>query len=112
VKCPRCLHENGAAAKFCEECAAPLTRTCSNCGHQLSPTAKFCSECGQAAASTPGRDAASRFSTPLAVTPKHLAERILDSKAALEGERKHVTVLAGRGSRPAVNLGDRRPAEG
>jgi class 3 adenylate cyclase/tetratricopeptide (TPR) repeat protein len=36
---------------------------------------------------------AERFGSPLAVTPKHLAERILDSKAALEGERKHVTVL-------------------
>jgi class 3 adenylate cyclase/tetratricopeptide (TPR) repeat protein len=31
--------------------------------------------------------------TPLAYTPKHLAERILTSKAALEGERKQVTVL-------------------
>src|SRR5262245_4450040 len=30
---------------------------------------------------------------PLAYTPKHLAEKILTSKAALEGERKQVTVL-------------------
>ena len=27
------------------------------------------------------------------LTPKHLADRILHSKAALEGERKQVTVL-------------------
>ena len=26
-------------------------------------------------------------------TPKHIAEKILSSRAALEGERKHVTVL-------------------
>jgi hypothetical protein len=31
--------------------------------------------------------------SPGVSTPKHLAERILDSKSALEGERKHVTVL-------------------
>src|SRR5207247_6266118 len=34
-----------------------------------------------------------RFGSPESYTPKHLAERILDSKAALEGERKQVTVL-------------------
>jgi class 3 adenylate cyclase/tetratricopeptide (TPR) repeat protein len=31
--------------------------------------------------------------TPLAYTPKHLAEKILTSRSALEGERKQVTVL-------------------
>jgi class 3 adenylate cyclase len=31
--------------------------------------------------------------SPEAYTPKHLAERILTTKAALEGERKQVTVL-------------------
>jgi len=34
-----------------------------------------------------------RFSAPESYTPKHLAEKILSSKAALEGERKLVTVL-------------------
>ena len=33
------------------------------------------------------------FGAPESYTPKHLAERILTSKAALEGERKQVTVL-------------------
>jgi len=37
--------------------------------------------------------AAPRFTTPEAYTPKHLAERILLTRAALEGERKQVTVL-------------------
>src|SRR5215813_8728407 len=31
--------------------------------------------------------------SPLSYTPKHLAEKILTSRAALEGERKQVTVL-------------------
>jgi class 3 adenylate cyclase len=92
MKCPRCQHENRPAAKFCEECAAPLARACTNCGAQLSATAKFSSECahpaGSAAPTTP-----QRFGAPEAYTPKHLAEKILTSRAALEGERKQVTVL-------------------
>ena len=32
-------------------------------------------------------------STPLAYTPRHLTEKILATRTALEGERKHVTVL-------------------
>jgi class 3 adenylate cyclase/tetratricopeptide (TPR) repeat protein len=37
--------------------------------------------------------AVSPLRSPQSYTPKHLAERILTSKAALEGERKQVTVL-------------------
>jgi class 3 adenylate cyclase/tetratricopeptide (TPR) repeat protein len=89
MQCVRCHHENRPGAKFCEECATPLARTCANCGAPLAPTAKFCSECAHPA----GQAAAVRFAAPEAYTPKHLAERILTSKAALEGERKQVSVL-------------------
>jgi class 3 adenylate cyclase len=34
-----------------------------------------------------------RFTAPESYTPRHLAEKILTSKSALEGERKRVTVL-------------------
>ena len=34
-----------------------------------------------------------RFSSPRAYTPRYLADKILTSQTALEGERKHVTVL-------------------
>src|SRR5205814_2685388 len=34
-----------------------------------------------------------RFASPAAYTPKHLAEKILTSKGAIEGERKTVTVM-------------------
>ena len=50
MQCLQCQHENRLGAKFCEECAAPLVRTCSSCGAQLSRTAKFCSECAHPAA--------------------------------------------------------------
>src|SRR4030095_5484565 len=92
MNCPRCRQENRPGAKFCEECAAPLARACINCGAQLSATAKFCSECAHPAGlSIPS--VPQRFGAPETYTPKHLAERIINSKAALEGERKHVTVL-------------------
>jgi class 3 adenylate cyclase len=90
MRCPRCQQENPPQAKFCLECAAPLALRCANCGTQLPAGAKFCFECAtpvSAPGSTP------RFGSPESYTPKHLAERILTSKAALEGERKQVTVL-------------------
>jgi len=108
MQCPRCQHENRPQAKFCEECAAPLARACSNCSTPLSPTAKFCPECAHpvaAAATQP------RFASPDSYTPKHLAERILTSKAALEGERKQVTVLFADLKGSMELLADRDPEE-
>jgi class 3 adenylate cyclase/tetratricopeptide (TPR) repeat protein len=49
--------------------------------------AAFCDRCG-AALGTAGPERA-----PATYTPKHLAERILQVRADLEGERKHVTAL-------------------
>jgi class 3 adenylate cyclase/tetratricopeptide (TPR) repeat protein len=111
MTCPRCQHENEADAKFCEECAAPLARTCANCGRQLTPTAKFCPECAQPTASAPATPMAPRFGTPQTYTPKHLAEKILTSKAALEGERKQVTVLFADLKGSMELLADRDPEE-
>jgi SAM-dependent methyltransferase len=48
---------------------------------------------------------------PEAYTPKHLAERILTSKAALEGERKQVTVLFADLKGSMELLADRDPEE-
>src|SRR5690349_5999037 len=90
MKCPRCEQENRSGAKFCEECAAPLARTCSNCGNQLSATAKFCPECAHPVAEPASEG---RFASPESYTPRHLAEKILTSKSVLQGERKQVTVL-------------------
>jgi class 3 adenylate cyclase/tetratricopeptide (TPR) repeat protein len=90
MKCPRCQHENTLEAKFCEQCAAPLGRACANCGTQVSFTAKFCSACGHP---LPPVTDMSRFASPKSYTPPHLAEKILTSRSALEGERKQVTVL-------------------
>jgi len=48
-------------------------------------------ECGAPVASQTTAEA--RFASPESYTPKHLAEKILTSKSALEGERKQVTIL-------------------
>ena len=48
---------------------------------------------------------------PLAYTPHHLAEKILTSKVALEGERKQVTVLFADLKSSMELLADRDPEE-
>src|SRR5262245_60307311 len=107
MHCSKCGHENRALAKFCEECAAPLTRTCTNCGSQLSPTAKFCPECAHPANAKSDKGHVS----PETYTPRHLAERILNSRTALEGERKQVTVLFADLKGSMELLADRDPED-
>ncbi|MGE0337145.1 MAG: adenylate/guanylate cyclase domain-containing protein [Gammaproteobacteria bacterium] len=95
MRCPACQHENRAGAKFCEECAAPIKRVCVQCSSELRPTAKFCDECGASTGVSLGRspDVERPARAPRSYTPKHLVDKILQSKSALEGERKQVTVL-------------------
>src|SRR2546422_7595647 len=109
MTCPRCQHANPQVARFCEECATPLARTCSNCGTPLSVTAKFCHACAHPVAAATGTE--SRFASPEAYTPKHLAEKILTSRNALEGERKQVTVLFADLKGSMELLADRDPEE-
>jgi class 3 adenylate cyclase/tetratricopeptide (TPR) repeat protein len=108
MKCPRCKKENPAQAKFCLECAAPFALRCANCGTQLPSGAKFCLEC---ATPVTAPSSGPRFAAPESYTPKHLAEKILTSKAALEGERKQVTVLFADLKGSMELLADRDPEE-
>ncbi len=89
MKCPRCQHENPTGMKFCGECAAPLASICPSCGAANPPENKFCGQCATSLRTTP----TAKFASPESYTPKHLAEKILTFKVALEGERKQVTVL-------------------
>jgi class 3 adenylate cyclase/tetratricopeptide (TPR) repeat protein len=107
--CPRCQTENPPQAKFCVECAVSLAARCANCGTQMPASAKFCPECARpVGGATAGQ---SRFAAPESYTPKHLAEMILTSKAALEGERKQVTVLFADLKGSMELLADRDPEE-
>ena len=90
MKCPRCQSENREGVNFCEECGAKFEFECPKCNASIPAGKKFCGECGQnlhESASFPD------YSKPQSYTPKHLADKILTSRSALEGERKLVTVL-------------------
>ena len=112
MQCPQCQHDNSATAKFCEECGQRLRVRCPACGFEPAPSAKFCPECGQRLTS-PAPAAASpvAFTPSQAYTPPHLAEKILTSRSALEGERKQVTVLFADLKGSMELLADRDPEE-
>jgi len=106
MRCGACDQDNPERAKFCVECGTPVVSCCAACATELPPGSKFCLECGAsttaasppsatvpAAPPAPPTAPASEDRTPKDYTPKHLADRILRSKSALEGERKRVTVL-------------------
>jgi class 3 adenylate cyclase len=86
---------------------------CPSCGEANRPGAKFCRKCGeeltQPAAAR--RTSPSTLASPDSYTPKHLAEKILTSRAALEGERKQVTVLFADLKGSMELLADRDPEE-
>src|SRR5687767_7138509 len=114
MRCPQCQHENPEHAKFCLECGTRLTLTCGQCSTELPPNAKFCLECGHpvgARPTTPAAPPTSRFTSPQSYTPQHLAERIISSRGALEGERKQVTVLFADLKGSMELLADRDPEE-
>jgi class 3 adenylate cyclase len=66
MRCPHCRHESNEPARFCTWCGAPLA--------------------GAVGATAMPRDTR-------AYTPRHLAEKILTMRSALEGERKHLSIL-------------------
>jgi class 3 adenylate cyclase/tetratricopeptide (TPR) repeat protein len=67
LKCPKCNSENLPGDKFCGECGCDLSKI----------------------TEAPPID----YSEPQSYTPKFLADKILTSRSAIEGERKLVTVL-------------------
>ena len=127
MTCPRCKTDNREGRRFCGECGAPLPSACPSCGFANEAAEKFCGGCGQPLAipqrATPASTASpsptptaatapsSSFASPDAYTPKHLAERILTSRSAVEGERKQVTVLFADLKGSMELLADRDPEE-
>jgi class 3 adenylate cyclase/tetratricopeptide (TPR) repeat protein len=90
MRCPACQHDNPPRARFCVACGGRLATACAACAAELPAGARFCPACGRAVEATA---APPTPPAPDAYTPRHLAERILTSRAALQGERKPVTVL-------------------
>jgi len=107
MKCFRCQAENPTQTGFCGQCGAPLAAGCPSCRANNPPDNKFCGQCG-APLDQPARP---RFGAPESYIPGHLAERILTSRTALEGERKQVTVLFADLKGSMELLADRDPEE-
>ena len=113
MNCLQCQAQNPGDAVFCENCGSRLEVVCPNCGGVTRLGAKFCKKCGQRLleAAPAALVTARKFGSVEAYTPKHLAEKILISKNALEGERKQVTVLFADMKGSMELLADRDPEE-
>ncbi len=86
--CGGCGFDNPAGVKFCGECGSPVEARCPSCEASNPAGFKFCGECGTAL-----RSDGAPTRAPKEYTPRHLADKILKTKSAIEGERKRVTVL-------------------
>lgn len=90
MHCVNCGALNVPYALDCASCGRGLISQCPKCSQMLAPGAVDCPSCGhtQFDAGVSGRHA-----SPAAYTPRHLAAKILSSRAVMEGERKQVTVM-------------------
>jgi len=86
--CPACRHRNPPGANFCQACGSRISHNCASCQAEISADAKFCHHCGKPVGSADSRNEAIHN-----YTPKHLADEILNSRSAMQGEHKQVTVL-------------------
>jgi class 3 adenylate cyclase/tetratricopeptide (TPR) repeat protein len=115
MRCPRCGFENPEGMNFCGRCGTKLSPRCPSCDFENPPGFAFCGKCGaDLAEPTPAAHPSSLALPPQRLqvyTPPHLAEKILTSKAALEGERKQVTVLFADLKGSMELLADRDPEE-
>ena len=112
MTCPRCQHENAAGASSARNAPRRLARACAHVAVGTAPTAKFCPECAHPTGLVRRAACGSAIRPrPESYTPKHLAEKILTSKSALEGERKQVTVLFADLKGSMELLADRDPEE-
>src|SRR5712692_9160958 len=93
MRCSQCQQVNPEEARFCNACGARLEAACPACGQVNPPGSRFCNACGHDLAQPPSPAPVASPGSPQSYTPKHLAEQILTSRGALEGERKQVTVL-------------------
>jgi len=115
MRCPSCGFENPEGMNFCGRCGTQLSPRCPHCDFENPPGFAFCGKCGASLAEpTPAARSPSLTGTTPRLrtsTPGHLAEKILHSRATLEGERKQVTVLFADLKGSMELLADRDPEE-
>jgi class 3 adenylate cyclase/tetratricopeptide (TPR) repeat protein len=93
---------------FCGRCGSRLAAACPACGFDNPEDFAFCGKCG---ARLKREAPPPAFTSPRDYTPAHLVDRIITSKSALEGERKHVTVLFADLKGSLELLADRDPED-
>ncbi len=95
MDCSACGASNPSESRHCRKCGVALVEPCASCGQPVPFSNRFCGNCGAQRERGPsagfGADGDS-MAAPIHL-PRHLAQRILDSRGALEGERKQITVL-------------------
>src|SRR3990172_3232671 len=111
MRCPQCQEETPPRAKFCSACGTRFEVLCPACAYPNVPGSRFCNECGQALDDAAVSAHATKLASPQAHIPTHLAEKILGSRSALEGERKQVTVLFADLKGSMELLADRDPED-
>jgi len=109
MKCPKCQVENPPTKRFCYECGTKLPHLCPHCGSDVLPNETFCGECGGRIAK-PDQGISPPQPNPVPI-PHYLAEKILTSRRALEGERRQVTVLFADLKGSMELIADRDPEE-
>jgi hypothetical protein len=109
MRCPRCESDDPEGAEFFITCVTPMKPHWPQSGEDTTPRAKHYGACGTSlTAPTPGRPAAPPL-PPTRHPPGYLAEKILTSKPALEGERMQATVLVADTTRSMEWLAARNP---
>src|ERR1700723_1442936 len=88
MRCTNCGIDNAAEAKFCNQCATPLSRTCPKCAHPNAPDAKFCADCAASLTSDLTKSSAPTSSSPsIEIVSEPTAPIVADD------ERKTLTAL-------------------
>jgi len=93
MRCPHCQHETRERARFCGTCGVSLDPiiVCPRCAARQPRGRRFCDSCGESLATDGGAPPTPHDTRTY--TPRHLAEKILTTRGALEGERKQVSIL-------------------
>jgi class 3 adenylate cyclase/tetratricopeptide (TPR) repeat protein len=95
MDCLSCGASNPAESQQCMNCGAALAEPCASCGAPFPFSNRFCSQCGarsERSRAAPADQDSDDMAAPIRLS-QQLEQRVLDSRALFEGERKQITVL-------------------
>jgi hypothetical protein len=107
MRCSKCGTDNAADARFCNQCATPLSRRCPNCARLNAPDAKFCAECAEARTSDVSKSTARTPSTSSVRVALEQTDHV-KGHCGLTGT-KYLRRLSRQSQRAGVAVGMRSP---